>query len=60
LDKQPHIALVTVWYPPRISVAVNRMDAFAHYLNLNGELAYLIYSIVGYVIKSNVLGLVEL
>jgi len=36
LDKQPHIALVTVWYPPRISVAVNRMDAFAHYLNLNG------------------------
>lgn len=36
MDKQPHIALVTVWYPPRISVAVNRMDAFAHYLNLNG------------------------
>lgn len=36
MDKQLHIALVTAWYPPRISVAVNRMDAFAHFLNLNG------------------------
>ncbi len=36
MDNQPHITLVTVWYPPRISVAVNRMDAFAHYLSLNG------------------------
>lgn len=36
LDKQLHIAIVTVWYPPRIGVAVNRMHAFAQYLHASG------------------------
>lgn len=32
LDKKLHIVIVTVWFPPRIGVAVNRMQAFAQYL----------------------------
>lgn len=32
-DNRIHIALVTAWYPPRKSVAVNRMQAFANYLS---------------------------
>jgi len=33
LNKRFHIALVTAWYPPRKSVAVNRMLAFTRYLD---------------------------
>lgn len=36
LDKKLHIAIVTVWFPPRIGVAVNRMHAFAQYLHAAG------------------------
>ena len=36
LDKKIHIAIVTVWFPPRIGVAVNRMHAFAQYLHASG------------------------
>ena len=32
-NKRQHIALVTAWFPPRKSVAVNRMLAFTRYLN---------------------------
>ena len=32
-DNRIHIALVTAWFPPRKSVAVNRMQAFANYLS---------------------------
>jgi len=32
-DNRIHIVLVTAWFPPRISVAVNRMQAFANYLS---------------------------
>ena len=36
LDKKLHIVIVTVWYSPRIGVAVNRMQAFAQYLHFAG------------------------
>ncbi len=32
-DNRIHIVLVTAWFPPRKSVAVNRMQAFANYLS---------------------------
>lgn len=34
-NKHLHIVLVTAWYPPRKSVAVNRMLAFTRYLDAN-------------------------
>ncbi len=33
--KKKHLVLVTTWFPPTNGVAVNRMDAFAKYLDKN-------------------------
>ena len=32
LKNKPHIVLITTWFPPQKGVAVNRMYAFAKYL----------------------------
>lgn len=45
MKKRIHIALITAWYPPSKSIAVNRMHAFAKYLSQSEDIRVSVFTI---------------